>query len=74
MLRARQPNYANITAKEARIAFHNLSSINIDDRTVDGSDIVKLLSLLDHFPLIVSLAASFIRKTKTPIAEYLEIL
>lgn len=74
MLRARQLDYANMTAEEARMAFHNLSSIDIDDRTVDGSDIVKLLSLLDHFPLAVSLAASFIRETKTPVAEYLEML
>ena len=71
-LRAYQLHCDNMTAEQARTTFHKYSSLDIDDKSLDESEIIQIIKLLDHSPLAIAIGASFISMTETSITEYLE--
>ncbi|KAF2799767.1 TPR-like protein [Melanomma pulvis-pyrius CBS 109.77] len=73
-IRAHQLECASMTPDEAKKTFHTHSLLDVNDKTLDKISIAELLKALDHLPLAVALAASFIRETKTSVDDYLESL
>jgi tetratricopeptide (TPR) repeat protein len=71
-IKASQLECGSMNTEEARATFHRISGLDVDDKKLDGRSIDDLLKALEHFPLAVALAASFIRETKMSVEEYTE--
>ncbi|KAL0939737.1 kinesin light chain [Colletotrichum truncatum] len=63
---------SRMTVKEATALFEASSNENI--AVEDKLTVSELLIQLDHLPLAVSQAAAYIRRTSTPVSEYLSRL
>jgi tetratricopeptide (TPR) repeat protein len=74
MMRANKLECAHMTPEEGKITFHAISLLDVNDPNLDKRCIAGILQELDHLPLAIALAASFIRETKTSEDDYFEIL
>lgn len=61
-----------MTEEEARNMFLAYSHLRTNDPVFDERDIRIFSDLLDHSPLAITLAASFIRTTQTSMSKYME--
>lgn len=73
-IRANKLECVHMTPEEAKMTFHAVSLLDVNDPTLDKHSIAEILEALDHLPLAIALAASFIRETKTSEDDYLESL
>ena len=65
-------NVTNMVEEEAKTLLETVMCREIAEE--DSQNATALLTELEHFPLAVSQAAAYIRKTATPIGEYLSKL